>query len=58
MDFADLIFFFELNKVGVNLEVEGKKILEIRPNGKEVNVEIHDIVAMKKLNEELKKWKA
>jgi hypothetical protein len=57
MDIARWISFIEENKVGLNLELEGRKVLEVRPNGKSVDVEIYDIAGLKKLKGELKKWR-
>jgi hypothetical protein len=57
MDLASWISFVEQNKVGLQLDLEGTKVLEVRPNGKDVDVEIHDIGGLKKLKGELKKWR-
>jgi hypothetical protein len=57
MDIAGWISFIGENKVGLNLEVEGRKVLEVRPKGRDVDVEIHDIKDLKKLKGELKKWR-
>ena len=57
MDLASWISFIEENKVGLNLELEGRRVLEVRPNGRNVDVEIHDIESLKKLKGELKKWR-
>lgn len=57
MDIARWISFIEENKVGLNLELDGRKVLEIRPKGSDVDVEIHDIEGLKKLKGELKKWR-
>ncbi len=58
MDLATWISFIEQNKVGLQLEVEGLKVLEIKPNGKDINVEIYSIDGLKKLRGEFKKWRA
>jgi len=57
MDIASWISFFEENKIGLKLELEGMKVLEVRPKGKNLDIEIHDIAGLKKLKEELKKWR-
>jgi hypothetical protein len=57
MDLSSLISFVEQNKVGLLLDVEGTKVLEVRHNGNDVDVEIHDIGGLKKLKGELKKWR-
>jgi|GEM_PF-3676102 len=57
MDVATWISFIEENKVGLNLELEGRRVLEVKPNGSSIDVEIHDIEGIKMLRGELKKWK-
>jgi len=57
MDTATLISFIGQNKVGLQLEVEGKQVLEIKPNGDSTDVNILDMDSLKKLKEEYKKWK-
>lgn len=57
MDVASWISFLEHNRVGLQVEVEGTKVLEVRPNGKNVDIEIHDIKSLKKLREEAKRWR-
>jgi hypothetical protein len=57
MDLSSWISFIEQNKVGFKLEAEGSKVLEVRPNGSNVDIEIFDIAGLKKLRGELKKWR-
>jgi hypothetical protein len=57
MDIARWISFIEGNKVGLNLELEGRRVLEVKPKGNDVDVEIYDIAGLKKLKGELKKWR-
>ncbi|MFQ5800893.1 MAG: hypothetical protein ACE5HH_04145 [Candidatus Hydrothermarchaeales archaeon] len=57
MDVASWISFLEHNRMGLQVEVEGTKVLEVRPNGKNVDIEIHDITRLKKLRGEVKRWK-
>jgi hypothetical protein len=56
MDIAAWISFLEQNRVGLKVEMDGERILEVKPDGKNVDVEIHDAAALKKLRGELKKW--
>ncbi len=57
MDIATWISFIEENKVGLNLELEGRRVLEVKPNGSSIDIEIHDIAGLKTLKGELKKWR-
>ncbi len=57
MDIAAFIYFLEQKDVGIKLEMQGERIAEIRPNGKNIDIEIHDIDRFKSLLEGLKKWK-
>jgi hypothetical protein len=57
MDISAWIHLIEQNKVGLHLEMEGAKVLEVKPKGNEVDVEIHDIASLKKLRKEVKKWR-
>ena len=57
MDLTSWISFLEQNKVGLHLDVAGAKVLEVRPNGKNVDVEIYDLTRLKSLREEVKKWR-
>lgn len=57
MDLTSWISFLDQNKVGLHLEVEGAKVLEVRPNGKNVDIEIYDLTRLKSLREEVKKWR-
>ncbi len=57
MDIATWISFIEENKVGLNLELEGRSVLEVKPNGSSIDIEIHDIEGLKILKGELKKWR-
>jgi hypothetical protein len=57
MDLPAWISFIEQNKVGLQVDMEGTKVLEVKPNGKNVDVEIHDIGGLRRLKKELKKWR-
>ncbi len=57
MDLEKWISFIDQNKVGLTLDVEGTKVLEIRPKEGDVDVEILDINLIKKLKKEIKKWR-
>ncbi len=57
MDIATWISFIEENKVGLNLELGGRMVLEVKPNGSSIDIEIHDIEGLKTLKGELKKWR-
>ena len=54
MDLEKILEAFEQNNVKFNVFVENKKILEIRPKGKNIDIEIFSIEEAKKLIKELK----
>jgi len=56
MDLEKILEVFEQNDVKFNVLVENKKILEIRPKGKNIDIEIFNIEDAKKLIKGLK-WK-
>ncbi|MFH1774541.1 MAG: hypothetical protein ABH874_06245 [Methanobacteriota archaeon] len=56
MDLEKILEVFERNNIKFNIFVENKKILEIRPNGKNIDVEIFNIEDAKKLIKGLK-WR-
>lgn len=57
MDLASWISFIEQNRVGFHLEVDGVRVLDVKPNGRDVDIEIHDISRLKKLRSEVNKWR-
>ncbi len=57
MELVDLISFVEENKVGLYLELEGSRILDISPSEKNVDVTIHDLAGLKKMRGELERWR-
>ena len=57
MDLTSWISFLEENKVGLHLDVGGAKVLEVRPKGKNVDIEIYDLTRLKGLREEVKRWR-
>jgi hypothetical protein len=56
MDLEKILEVFERNNIKFNILVENKKILEIRPNGKNIDIEIFNIEDAKKLIKGLK-WR-
>ncbi|MDI6654653.1 MAG: hypothetical protein QME59_02050 [Candidatus Hydrothermarchaeota archaeon] len=56
MDLEKILEVFERNNIKFNILVENKKILEIRPKGKNIDIEIFNIEDAKKLIKGLK-WR-
>lgn len=57
MDIAGFISLLEQKDVGIKIEMHGERIAEIRPNGKDVDIEIHNLEEFKSLMGGLKNWK-
>lgn len=55
MDLEKILEAFEKNNVKFDILLENKKILEIRPKGKSIDIEIFNIEDAKKLTKVL--WK-
>lgn len=57
MDVASFVSFLEQNKVGLHLDMDGRSVLKVKQNGKNVDIEINDIEGLKKLRKVVKKWR-